>query len=99
MAKWTGTNDSKAVSLAAEAARRGRLAEDRGCPWQESRLALTARLGEAGSATRQPSPVRRDAQPAFPGGFCFVGSGLAASREWSRARGGFRAQRKRPLSG
>ena len=30
----------------------------------------------------------------FQAGFCFMGSGVAASRKWSRARSGFRAQRK-----
>ena len=34
-------------------------------------------------------------RPAFWAGFAFQGFGVAASRKWSRARSGFRAQRER----
>src|SRR3954447_2656327 len=82
----TGTKASIGSPLAAEAARRERLDLGAPRPWQESRLALTALLGEPLSARTEIPPVRRDAGPAAFGGFLLLrGLGLAASRK-SRSR-------------
>ena len=59
---------------------------------------LAAWLGEAQSATIEfpgTSPVCR---PAFQGGFLLSEFWVSASRRWSRARSGFRAQRERATS-
>jgi hypothetical protein len=52
-------NESKAVSQAAEAARRERLCQGAIHPWQETGLALIRGLGEAGDCQIYSFPVRR----------------------------------------
>jgi hypothetical protein len=57
-------------------------------------LAKLGKVGEALDRQIEISPASsRYADPPFEAGFCFTGSGVAASCKWSRARGRFRAQR------
>src|ERR1051325_8626976 len=56
-------------------------------------LAKIRGFGEAlGRQTCLASSKPDYADPPFEAGFAISGSGLAASRKWSRARSGFRAQ-------
>jgi len=56
-----------------------------------------AKIGEVGKyldchTENFPAPAGM-ADPPFEAGFALWGAGVAASRKWSRARSGFRAQR------
>src|SRR3954471_16766529 len=80
----------------AAASARKRLALGALHPWQAKGLAKIGEVGKDQSSHGMIFPASAGMQTRlFQAGFCIMDSGSRASREWSRARSGFRAQRER----